>query len=77
MSTPQIETTMKTPHLDFSDTDWTEIISMYNASHDVSPLKMEQDEDFEACYNSLTAYETPHLDFSDADWDKVYSYKHK
>ena len=54
-STPQIETTVETPHLDFSDIDWAEAISMDSASIDVSPLNMEQDEDLETWCNSLFA----------------------
>ncbi|XP_075660687.1 NAC domain-containing protein 1-like [Castanea sativa] len=52
-NTPQTEVTIETPHLNFSDIDWTEVISMDSASHDVSPLNMEQEEDLEAWCNSL------------------------
>ena len=54
-STPQTETIVETPHLDLSDIDWAEVISMDGASIDVSPLNMEQNEDLEAWCNSLFA----------------------
>ena len=53
--TPQTKTTVETPHLDFNDIDWAEVIRMDSALIDVSPLNMEQDEDLEAWCNSLFA----------------------
>ena len=57
MSTPQIGANPEIPPLDFSNIDWVEVISMDSASHYVSQLNEEKDEDFETRCNSLFAQE--------------------
>lgn len=57
MNTPQIGAAPEIPPSDFGNINWADVISMDSASHYVSPLTEEKDEDFETWCNSLFAQE--------------------